>query len=153
MNDSAATPGPAERRISVLCADDSADIAMMLRVAINRQSDLECAGCVESGEALLGAVAAMKPRPSIAVVDLTMPDGGISPLDAIRQLSQSCPECRAIVYSGYDGPEVMDGAKRAGAWGCVSKHSELKRLFEAIRRVASGHTFFDTGTFGGTQGL
>ena len=120
--------------ISVICADDNADIADLMRIALSRQPDIQCGGVVTDPADLPATVARVKPN--VLVLDLRMP--GINALTYVRQLQDAQPETRVIVYSGYDDHETIDHAIEAGAWGFVSKHQDLNTLLEAIRKVARG---------------
>lgn len=120
--------------ITVLCVDDSPDIAGLLDVSISGEQGMCSVGAVHDSSSVLDEVAAK--RPDIVVLDLTMP--GKSPLEVIAEINASFPQTRTIVYSGHDDPESIDRAIEAGAWGYVSKHEDFKQVIEAVRRVAKG---------------
>ena len=63
---------------------------------------------------------------------------GKDPFQALSELSEVCPETRAIMFSGYVSQRLVDRAIEAGAWGYVSKHDADTTLISAIRRVAGG---------------
>jgi NarL family two-component system response regulator LiaR len=120
--------------IKVLCVDDSPDIGSLLQFAINRQADLTCVGCLPSCDELLLHV--QRESPDVVVIDLTMP--GKDPIVVMREMSKLWPQTRAVAYSGFDDPELVDRVVDAGAWGFVSKHEGVDRILEAVRRVARG---------------
>lgn len=122
------------RVVKVLCVDDNPDLGNLYRIVIDGQAGMSCVGCLEAADGLLEAVEQL--RPDVLLIDLTMP--GKDPLAAIRELAVSHPLTRAIVFSGLDDPATVDRAVAAGAWGYVSKSSEIQDVLAAIRRVSEG---------------
>lgn len=122
------------KHITVLCADDSAAISAALALLVDDERDMRSVGTVAHTCEILPAI--RKHRPAIAVIDLTM--DGECPLPAIRQVTQECPETRAIVFSGYDDEPTIRKAMDAGAAGFVSKRAGLATLIGVIRDVAEG---------------
>lgn len=124
--------------ITVLCVDDARDITLMFSHLINGEADMRCVGALQSADELLAEVERL--RPDVVLLDLTMP--GKDPLTALRELGARVPASRVIVYSGYDDTATVDSTLEAGAWGCVSKHSEPGAVLAAIRRVAAGEAVY-----------
>ena len=120
----------------VLCVDDLPDVAAALRLIIQSDPSMECVGCLNSADDLVGEVRGRDPRPDIVVLDATMP--GRDPMEAMKDLATECPSTRTIIYSAHDDPEFVSRAKGAGAWGCVSKHAEPRELMQAVRDVGAG---------------
>ena len=124
----------ASPRTTILCADDSPDIAGLLQATIDGQPDMKSVGCVTEADQILSEVARL--RPDVVIIDLSMP--GIDTLVVVRDIAAKHPETRTVIYSGYDDRESMDRAIDAGAWGFVSKHGDMNALVAAVRRVAAG---------------
>ena len=129
-----------QQPITVLCAEDNADLAGLLHHSISGEPDMQSVCCLHDASRLVDEVE--RHRPHVAVIDLTMP--GRDTVEVIRELRDSHPETRAVVFSGYDDPSTRDRAWEAGAWGFVSKHGDMARLFDVIRRVAKGEYAFDS---------
>lgn len=121
--------------ITVLCVDDSPEIVRMLLTLIGRETDMIAVGGVHDPVEFIGAAKSLKP--CVAVVDLTMP-GHVTPIEAIRRVSEEVPETRVIAYSGYDDHDTQRMVMEAGAWGFVSKHADFRTLMDAVRKVAAG---------------
>ncbi len=119
--------------IRVLVVDDSPELVEAIRLFVDPEPDMKVIKTLNCADAL---VVTMCDGADVAVVDLTMP--GVAPLEAVRQAADSCPECRAIIYSGYDDQATIDAAMDAGAWGFVSKNAEIETIVRAVRQVASG---------------
>ena len=86
-------------------------------------------------------------RPDIVLTDIDMP--GSSGLDATRVLRRHLPECRVIVHSSHDEPEIMAAAFAAGASGYLIKGSP-QDLITSIRTVIC-HVWDNTEEFVVTQ--
>lgn len=68
--------------------------------------------------------------PDVFVIDLTMP--GISGLELVPQLRQTCPLARIIILSSHDEAEYRDAALKAGAHAFVQKSRMAEDLPRAI---------------------
>jgi two-component system cell cycle sensor histidine kinase/response regulator CckA len=81
--------------------------------------------------------------PDVAVLDIAMePLGGI---EIARQIAQTRPDTRAILYTGHADREYLAQALDAGARGFVLKESPLADLVRAISAVAGGRSYVDPG--------
>ena len=63
----------------------------------------------------------------------------------ISTLHRKQPKARILMVTGGMGSRAILAAMDAGVSGIVLKHSDPDRLIEAIRRVASGETWWDAG--------
>jgi two-component system, NarL family, response regulator DevR len=80
-------------------------------------------------------------EPTIAIVDVRLPDG--SGTDLTRELKQSAPTTGVIIYTSLGDPSLVAEALDAGARGYVLKDSPLSDLVRALETVASGETYVD----------
>ncbi len=127
-----------ESEIKVLCVDDNRDFADLMRLVIDGEPGLRCAGCLYSADELEAQIHVIQPH--VVLLDASMP--GKDPLEALRDLQSRDKSTRAIVCSGYDDRAFVDRVLRAGAWGCVSKQDEPKTIMHAVREVAAGRHYF-----------
>ena len=115
------------KRPRVLVADDhpgvSKSVCRLLAL------DCEIVGIVADGSAVLDA--AHRLRPDVIVLDISLPrlDG----LEACRQLTQTNPETKVIVFTALSDPEIQQRSFEAGAAAFVFKMggdllSTIKRL-------------------------
>jgi PAS domain S-box-containing protein len=82
-------------------------------------------------------------HPDVAVLDIAMePLGGI---EIARQIAETRPETRTILYTGHADREYLAQALDAGARGFVLKESPLGDLVRAIAAVAGGRSYVDPG--------
>lgn len=75
-------------------------------------------------------------QPSLALIDLTLPDG--DGLDLIRELKDVSPECGVLVFSMQCELRFGPRALKAGARGYLMKGDRVTALFDAIQQVESG---------------
>jgi DNA-binding NtrC family response regulator len=112
----------------VLVVDDEA----LIRWSV--AESLEAAGhrVAEAGSAreALDFFSAGMP-PTVVVLDLKLPDSdGLGLLRRIRDLA---PACRIILMTAHGTPEVLDEARRAGAFDVLSKPFDMARVVGIVR--------------------
>jgi DNA-binding NarL/FixJ family response regulator len=83
---------------------------------------------------------ALRFRPDVVIIDLTMP--GLNGIDATQQISRQLPKTRVLVLSMHASEEYVRSAIRAGASGYLVKGSGIVDLITATRAVAAGEAFF-----------
>ena len=118
-------PGP----LRVLIADDHPGIVR----AVTRLLALEHAvvGSVASCGALRDAIPALKPH--VIVLDLHLADA--DGLQSCREITQTNPEIKVIVFTAADHPEVRRRAFEAGASDFVHKLASVNDLRTAVKRL------------------
>jgi len=75
----------------------------------------------------------------VVVMDLTIP-GGMGGREAIRILTKSCPEIKAIVSSGYSNDPIMAEYEQYGFRGVVAKPYTINQLSEVLKEVIASGT-------------
>ena len=124
--------------IRILFIDDEPRLQRAWQRMIAQHGDMQIVGTRSTADDLGAAVDATSP--DVVIIDLTMP--GRDPLEAVRELSTSHPDVRAIIYSGHSDVERINLAFDAGAWGYLDKLAATDEIVAAIRRVASGQVEF-----------
>jgi DNA-binding NarL/FixJ family response regulator len=122
-------------RPRVLLADDHTLLLEAFRKMLAEECDV--VGAVSNGRALVAE--ALKLRPDIVVLDITMPL--LNGIDAARQLKRDLPAVRIIFLTMNEDPELAAEAFRAGGSGYILKRSAGSELLTAIREVASGRFY------------
>jgi len=125
-------------KLRILVADDHAFLREALVVMIREEGDMEVVAQAGDGEAAVAR--AHELRPDVAIVDLTMPSGGIRTLKRIRS---ECPETRLLVLTMHDDPALLRSVLRAGGHGYVTKSAASRELIQAIRLVAAGRQYIN----------
>ncbi len=125
----------ADRKIRVLLADDHAVLRAGLMLLVNGEPDMEVVGQAADAD---GAVQLAKDtQPDVAVIDLSMPGGGLTALEA---LAAHCPNTRVLVLTMHDDPAYLRSALAAGAAGYVVKKVADTELLSSVRAVHHGAT-------------
>jgi two-component system, NarL family, response regulator NreC len=120
--------------VRVLIVDDHAVVRAGLRLLIDGEDDLECAG--EAGSAAEAVLEARSLKPDVVLMDVVMPDQ--SGLDVVPTILHERPETRVLVLSMQDDPQYVRQAFSAGASGYVLKEAADTEVVAAIREVAGG---------------
>lgn len=99
----------------------------------------EAESVAEAREAL-----ATEPAPTIAVIDLRLPDG--SALELIPQLRER--GVKPVVFTSADDGYTVRSAYAAGAAGYLLKSAEHEQIVAALRDVLSGRIHVDPAVAG-----
>jgi DNA-binding NarL/FixJ family response regulator len=127
--------------IRVLIADDHAIVREGLKQLFELYSDV-----VVAGEAVNGAQAIDAVRQGdfdLVLLDMTMP--GVSGVNLISRLCAQDGAPPILVLSMHNELQVARRAVGAGAAGYLTKDSRPDVLITAIRKVAAGGRFIDSG--------
>lgn len=120
--------------IKVLFVDDDDLVAQIVRITLEQAGGFKWLGQLrDAGE--LAALARLE-CPDIVMLDLCMP--GKCPFAAMRELAETCPEARVLMFSACDSESLIDRAIEAGAAGYLGKDANAPLLTWALRRVAEG---------------
>ena len=116
----------------ILIADDHRIFAEGLRSLL--EGDYEVIGLVEDGEALLAAVAKLKP--DLVVADVSMP--GLNGIECVRRLRASADPTRVVLLTMHAEIEYAVAAMQEGAAGYVLKAGGGKELKAALAETLRG---------------
>jgi DNA-binding NarL/FixJ family response regulator len=122
----------------VLLVDDHAILRSGLRLVLQRETDLECAGEAADGREAIDAMDRI--APDVIVMDVAMP--GLNGIEATVQIARKHPAIAVIVLSMHSDEAYVLRALRAGARGYVLKESAEGELIAAIRAVSAGKSWF-----------
>ena len=122
-----------------MVVDDHAGLRKALRSVIKMQPDLEVVAEANDGEHALQ----LFPRinPNVVLMDGSMP--GMNGIEATLQLRKLQFDVKVIALTLYEQSMYLEEMAVAGARGFVVKTGEPEKLFEAIRTIAGGGTYFD----------
>ena len=95
--------------------------------------DCDVVGTVADGSAVLEA--ATRLQPDVVVVDLNLP--GVNGLEACRQVTQTDPEMKVIVFTAMNDPDVRARAFELGASAFVSKLAGDGELLSTVKRLSA----------------
>lgn len=126
-------------KISLIVVDDHPIFLAGLRQLFKKQADFELIGVaenVEQLEVLLGQA-----TPHIVLMDIEMPQrDGISATALVRQRARGT---KVVILTGYDNPDLIFRALKAGAVGYLLKNTRAKDILDTLRKVAAGEIFLN----------
>jgi two-component system response regulator PilR (NtrC family) len=129
MNAPSTQPSP-----RLLVVDDEPDLRTLYELTLLREGyDVECAGTVEEGWALLQSRGPTGYQ--LVITDMRLPDG--NGLDLLRRMDEAGRREKAIVITAYGSPENAVEALKAGAYDYLTKPVDL-RQFRAVVASALG---------------
>lgn len=76
--------------------------------------------------------------PNVAVLDITMPGGGLT---AAREIASACPATKIIMLTASEDEDDVVAAMKAGASGYVLKGVAGRELVDIVRTVAAGEVY------------
>ena len=126
-------------KIRVLLAEDHETVRHGLKLLINRQPDMEVVG--EAGDGRLAVERAGVLKPTVAVVDVSMP--AMNGLAATKAICESTPGTAVVALTRYGDDAYVQELLNAGALGYVLKQSPSAELVDAVRAAASGRRYLD----------
>ncbi|MFL5869804.1 MAG: response regulator [Solirubrobacterales bacterium] len=125
--------------ITVVLADDHEMVRNGIRMVLEAEPDIEVVA--EAGDADSAARYVLGHKPTVLILDLTMPGG--SGLETIPKALEASPDTGIVVLTMQDEPAFARQALQAGAHGYVIKHSAASELVGAIRTVVAGGTYIN----------
>jgi DNA-binding NarL/FixJ family response regulator len=124
--------------IRLLLADDHALLLDSLRHLL--ETDYTVVGTVSDGGELVAA--ALRLKPDIIIADIAMPvQNG---LDAIGQIRKFLPQCRVIIMTAVEDPDLARHALTTGISGYLFKSSAAGELFDALQAVCTGRRYISS---------
>jgi diguanylate cyclase (GGDEF)-like protein/PAS domain S-box-containing protein len=116
----------------VLIADDDSVVRAALGARLRREFSV--VGCVQDADGAITAAA--RHRPSVALVDVEMPGGGLQAIDGIRRVS---PETAIVVLTSDEHRARVLEFLAAGAIAYLRKGAPLDQLGDSIREAIAAH--------------
>lgn len=95
-----------------------------------------------------------KVTPDVVMLEMDIPD--VNGIASLRKIKKEYPDVKVLMYSGQSEDVYALSTIRAGAFGYLSKASEVDYIISAVRKVSEGNMFitnelaqrlaFDEGT-------
>lgn len=127
-------------KISVLLADDNGQVLQHVSEFLSADG-CEVIAMVSDGQAALDA--AMKLRPDVVVLDISMPI--LNGIQAARRLRQTDSDAKIVFLTVEKDPEICLVALETGALGYVLKPRLGADLIPAIDQAWLGRRFVSPG--------
>ena len=129
---------PIKKQITVLLAEDHANIRKFLKLSVESDGDIKVVGEAKNGREAVRLT--MSLHPEVVVMDLAMPL--VNGLQATRQIMETSPATRVLILSAHPDPEYIKQAVMCGASGYLIKQSSTQVIAQAVREVLKGNSFF-----------
>jgi two-component system, NarL family, invasion response regulator UvrY len=126
-------------QINVMLVDDHAVVRMGFKMLLETGSDIKVVAEAENGESAIKSY--MEHKPSVVVMDITMP--GMGGLEAIERILAKDSNAKILVLSAHEDSVHPKRVLNAGAMGYLTKRSAAEELIKAIRTVASGKKYLE----------
>lgn len=126
-------------QINVMLVDDHAVVRMGFKMLLETTDDIKVIAEAESGEEAIKFY--MEHKPSVVVMDITMP--GMGGMEAIERILTKESSAKILVLSAHEDSVHPKRVLNAGAMGYVTKRSAAEELIKAIRAVASGKKYIE----------
>jgi two-component system, NarL family, response regulator NreC len=126
--------------LRILLADDHVVVRHGLKLVIEDQPDLTVVA--EAGDGESAVQQALKLKPDVIVMDISMP--GMNGLAATRKLRLLQPKAAIVTLTRHTDDAYLQELLRAGVSGYVLKQSAPIELVQAIRAAAAGRQYIDS---------
>ncbi|MGB5377340.1 response regulator [Muriicola sp.] len=138
--------------IKILIADNHPIVRLGIKEVLNTVPEFEVLGDVSTTTELFSFIA--KAVPDVVILEMDIPE--INGIATLRKIKKEFPEVKVLIYSGQSEDVYALSTIRAGAFGYLSKTSELDYMISAVKKVGQGKMFitnelaqrlaFDEGT-------
>lgn len=126
-------------KISLIVVDDHPIFLAGLQQLFKRQPDFDLVGVAENVDQL--EILLARCTADVILMDIEMPKrDGISATALVRQRARGA---KVVMLTGYDNPELIFRALKAGAVGYLLKNARAKDILDTLRRVAAGEIFLN----------
>jgi DNA-binding NarL/FixJ family response regulator len=118
--------------IRVVLIDDSDDLRLLVRLALEREPDFTIVAEAPDGEAGVAAVAASKPH--LVLLDIAMPvmDG----MQALTLIREESPGSIVVMLSAFTNSSgAVERALALGAHGYIEKGGGVPHMIKGLREV------------------
>lgn len=122
---------------TVFIVDDNANHSAGIKQLLELQSDYTVTGIATNGEDAIKRLA--ESNIDVVLMDMNMPE--LDGVSAIQQLSAANPRLKILALTGYDDPDLIFRAMKAGAKGYILKTMVTSQLIGAIEEVLNGKVY------------
>ncbi|NNG10868.1 MAG: response regulator transcription factor [Arenibacter sp.] len=138
--------------IKILIADNHPIVRMGVKQVLEPVSDIQVIADASTTTELFDKLEIF--TPDVILLEMDIPE--INGIATLRKMKKQYPNIRVLIYSGQSEDVYALSTIRAGAFGYLSKTSEIDYIISAIRKVSEGNMFitnelaqrlaFDEGT-------
>ena len=123
--------------ITVLIADNHPIVRLGIKNVLDQSEGIEVISDVASTSELFSALERI--TPDVVILEMDIPE--INGIATLRKIKQEFPDVKVLMYSGQSEDVYALSTIRAGAFGYLSKTSELDYIVSAVKKVSEGNMF------------
>ncbi len=124
--------------LRILLADDHDIVRRGLKELLQERAGWSV--CAEASNGREAVDLAVKFRPHVTVLDLSMPE--LNGLEATRRIRQAVPDTEVLIFTMHDSEELVRNVLGAGARGYLLKSDAALQLVPAVESLAQRKPFF-----------
>lgn len=138
--------------IKVLIADNHPIIRMGVRNVLDAATGFKVVDDAATTTELFEKME--KAAPDVVMLEMDIPE--VNGIATLRRMKKEYPDVKVLMYSGQSEDVYALSTIRAGAFGYLSKSSDIDYIISAVRKVSEGNMFitnelaqrlaFDEGT-------
>jgi len=138
--------------IKVIIADNHPIVRMGVQMVLDSTAGFEMIDDVATTEELFEKLEAV--TPDVVMLEMDIPE--MNGIAGLRKIKKEYPDVKVLMYSSQSEDVYALSAIRAGAFGYLSKSSEVDYIITALKKVSEGSMFitnelaqrlaFDEGT-------
>lgn len=126
--------------VRILLADDHVIVRRGLRSLLETRHDF--AVCAEAGDGREAVELAVKLKPDIAVLDVSLPI--LNGIEATRQIRRDSPATEVLIFTMHDSDELISEVLHAGARGYLLKSEADDQVIHAVTTLIRHRPFFSS---------
>ncbi|SHM94328.1 response regulator transcription factor [Mucilaginibacter sp. OK098] len=127
-------------KLSIYIADDHAIVVDGLKEILRAQPNWQIIGTAGNGQELVDLISVR--RSDVVILDINMPK--MNGIQCTEWIKKHFPATKVIILTMFPEKTYVDQLINAGADGCLLKSRGSQDLIDAIERVTSGRSYFDT---------
>ncbi len=120
--------------INIAIVEDNKEISELLQMIISTTPDIDCNYAFSNAEEAIKILP--NNPPDVILMDINLP--GMSGIECVKILRNSCPETQFLMCTIYEDDENIFDALKAGATGYIVKKTPADKLINAIRELHGG---------------
>jgi DNA-binding NarL/FixJ family response regulator len=121
-------------KISLVIVEDHPVMMAGIEQLFRKQADFEVVGVAEDVQQLEEVLT--KVAPALVLMDIELPQG--DGIEATALVRKHRPQAKVVIFTGFDNPDLIFRALKAGAVGYLLKNTRAKDILETLRKVAGG---------------
>lgn len=123
--------------ITVLIADNHPIVRLGIKNVLDSSDGIQVIADVSSTSELFKTLERI--TPDVVMLEMDIPE--INGIATLRKIKQEFPDVKVLMYSGQSEDVYALSTIRAGAFGYLSKTSELDYIVSAVQKVSEGNMF------------